>query len=155
MNFHRFKIARYMVNSLKDVQHQAAHWTFGSRWNLSPYYWTKFSDKWLTELNCPPTHQHYVYFSFAKPTIFYIIAVLLTTSSYPRLLLDPLTIQPVPSSINSTAIPFINSPFLCNTIPYAILRILFLSHLHDTIPYVILRILFLILIPFSWSNSPA
>ena len=139
MNFYEFKITRYSVT--------CTVWKMFSIKLLieclvvaSPYYWTKFSDKWLTELNYPPTHQHHIYFSFAKSMTFYIFAVLLTTSSYPRLLLDPLTIQPVPSSINSTIIPLINCPFLCNTITYAILRVLFLSHLHNTFPYAILMI---------------
>ena len=74
------------INCLKHVQHQAARWASGSRWNPSSYCSTKSSDDCLVELKW---HQcHACLFLSAKFITFYIITTLLTTSSYPILLLD-------------------------------------------------------------------
>ena len=54
------------INCLEHVQHRAAHWASGSRWNPSSYCWTKSSDDCLVELKWPSIHQRHVYFSVCQ-----------------------------------------------------------------------------------------
>ena len=54
------------ISTLECVQHQAAHWAAGSRWDPSSYCWSKSSDGCLTELKWPSIHQHHTYFSICQ-----------------------------------------------------------------------------------------
>ena len=125
------------INCLEHVQHQAAHWASGNRWNPSSYCWTKSSDDCLVELKWPSIHQRHVYFSVCQvhdilhhhnSTKHFQLSNNNFTTSH------PLTIQPISSSINSYRYSFfVNSPFLWNTIPYAILKIKQSSSFHVTL----------------------
>ena len=109
------------------VQHRAARWASGSRWNPSSYCWTKSSDDCLVELKWPSIHQRHVYFSVCQvhDILHYHNSTKhfqLSNNNFTRS--HPLTIQPISSSINSYRCSFfVNSPFLWNTIPYVILKI--------------------------------
>ena len=115
------------INCLEHVQHRAARWASGSRWNPSSYCWTKSSDDCLVELKWPSIHQHHVYLSVCQ-----VLDILHHHNSTKQFQLPnntstrshPLTIQPISSSITSYRYSFfVNSPFLWNNIPYAILKI--------------------------------
>ena len=106
------------INSVEHVQHRAARWASGSRWNPCSYSWIKSSDECITKLKWPSIHQCHVYFSTCKVHDILHHCNFVTTGSH------PLSIQPVPSSINSYRyLFFVNSAFLWNIVPYAILRI--------------------------------
>ena len=115
------------INCLEHVQHRAARWASGSRWNPSSYCWIKSSDDYLVELKWPSIHQRHVYFSVCQvhDILHYHNSTKhfqLSNNNFTRS--HPLTIQPISSSINSYRYSFfVNSPFLWNTIPYVILKI--------------------------------
>ena len=52
----------FSISTLECVQHQAANWAAGSRWDPSSYCRSKSSDDCLTELKWPSTHQRHIYF---------------------------------------------------------------------------------------------
>ena len=114
------------INSLEHVQCRAARWASGSRWNPCSYSWSKSSDECITELKWPSIHQRHVYFSICQVhDIFHCHNFVnhFQLSNAPTRS-NPLSIQPIQSSINSYRYSFfINSPFLWNSIPYVILRI--------------------------------
>ena len=114
------------MNSLEHVQRRAARWASGSRWNPCSYSWSKSSDECITELKWPSIHQSHVYFSICQvhDILHYHNFVNHFQLSNAPTRSNPLSIQPIQSSINSYRYSFfINSPFLWNSIPYAILRI--------------------------------
>ena len=112
------------INHLEHVQHRAARWVSGSRWNPSSYCWTKSTDDCLAELKWPSIHQCHVYFTICQMVLHHQNFTNHFQLSNTSTRSHPLTIRTVPSSINSYRYSFfVNSPFLWNTIPYTILKI--------------------------------
>ena len=97
------------INSPDHVQHWAARWASGSRWNLCSYSWTKSSDECITELKWPSIHQHHLYFSISQVHDIlhhhnFVNHFQLSSASTRS---HPLSIQPVQSSINSYRYSFL------------------------------------------------
>ena len=118
------------INILERVQNRAARWAAGSRWSSSSYCWSKSSDVCLKDLKWPSIHQRHIYFFVCQVHDILHNRNSISFSNYFQFSnastrCHPLTIQPVSSSINSYRFSFfVNSPFLWNTVPYDILKII-------------------------------
>ena len=117
------------INTLESVQHRAARWASNSKWDAISHCWSKSSDDCIQELHWPTIQQRHNYYSIClvhdslhhrNSLSFHEHYHLSGTSTKSH----PLSIRPVTSTINSYRFSFfVNSPFLWNSIPYAILQL--------------------------------
>ena len=94
--------------------------------HICSYSWSKSSDECIKEVKWPSIHQHYVYFTICqvRDILHCHNFVNYFQLSNARTRSHPLSIQHIQSSINSYRYSFFgNSPFLWNSISYAILMI--------------------------------
>ena len=105
-------------NSLDHVQHWAACWASGSRWNPCSYSWTKSSYECITALKSPSIHQHHLYFSICQvcDILHHCSFVNHFQLSNASTRLHPLFYQPVQSSINSYCYSFLLIVHSCGTV---------------------------------------
>ena len=117
------------INTLESVQRRAARWASNSKWDAISHCWSKSSDDCIQELHWPTIQQRHNYYSIClvhdslhhrNSLSFHEHYHLSGTSTKSH----PLSIRPVTSTINSYRFSFfVNSPFLWNSIPYAILQL--------------------------------
>ena len=117
------------INTLESVLRRAARWASNSKWDAISHCWSKSSDDCIQELHWPTIQQRHNYYSIClvhdslhhrNSLSFHEHYHLSGTSTKSH----PLSIRPVTSTINSYRFSFfVNSPFLWNSIPYAILQL--------------------------------
>ena len=115
------------IQVLENIQHRAARWVCGSRWDPSAYSWTKSSNQCLHQLRwpCLKLRRAYLSVNLLHDIINNKIAVKLSdfcsfVSSHTRQ--HSLSIFPLQSTINSLRYSFFgNIPFIWNKIPFNLL----------------------------------
>ena len=115
------------IQLLENIQHRAARWVCGSRWDPSVFSWTKSSDQCLEQLRWPSlkSRRDYLSVNLLYDIINNKIAVKFSdfcsfvSSCMKR---HSLSILPLQSTINALRYSFLgNTPFIWNNIPFDIL----------------------------------